>query len=88
MSTILIPEPLRKLLRENLIEEQDLIEGIGHEELTAIRDRPGWFHCTCTLALRRPLDPETAELRRLGVTLRQIDSGSWEVDSVEGLESP
>lgn len=88
MSDISIPPALRDRLREHLLEEQDLLEGIRHEELTEISGRPGRYRCTCTLALRRPLDPETAEMRRLQVVLRRLDSESWEVEEVEGLAPP
>lgn len=82
---ITVPEPISKQLHESMLDDQDLIEGIRLVEPVAVPGRPGHYRCTCLVAVRRPLDPETAELRRLTVGLKRLDE-TWEVLDVDGLE--
>lgn len=81
-----LTESVRRRLREALLPERDLIDAIRQEELRPIAEEPGCYRCVCTLAIRRALDPETAEVRRLDVTLHRTDSGAMVTD-VAGLES-
>jgi len=80
-----LTESVRRRLREALLPERDLIDAIRQEELRPVDDEPGSYRCVCTLAVRRALDPETAELRRLDVTLHRTESGAMITD-VAGLE--
>ena len=83
-SEISISEPVRQQLRSALLEERDLIDSLRQQPHRALPGRPGSYLCVCKLAVRRPFDPETAELRELQVTLEQMLSG-WFVTRVEGL---
>jgi hypothetical protein len=81
---ISISEPVRRQLRAALLEELDLITSIQENNPTEVDGEPGSFTCDCTVAVRRPLDPETAELRELHVRLRKMETG-WLVSQIEGL---
>lgn len=84
MEEISISEPVRRQLRSYLLEQRDLIDSVRKEHHTAIAGQPGNYRCLCTVAVRRPLDPETAELRQLDVTLRRVEKG-WVISAVDGL---
>ncbi len=86
MSNVVIPEALSHLLRANLLEERDLLESISLTEI-AEPDDSGRSVCRCMVPVRRQFDPETAELRRLEVTLVRQDSTTWEVESIGGLRA-
>ena len=83
---ISISEPVRKQLRSALLEERDLIDSLRGTPHRALPGKPGSYLCVCKVAVRRPFDPETAELRELEVTLERMQSG-WFVTRVEGLGS-
>ncbi len=85
MERITIVETVRKLLRAALLEDEDLIAGVQQERPVEVEGQPGLYRCACAVAVRRPLDPETAEIRQLLVSLRRLEEG-WEVFRVEGLE--
>lgn len=84
MNYSIAPE-VRRLLDEHLVEERDLIDGF--RGLRGIDDpsTPGILIYSFMLTVRRPLDLETAELRRVKVRVRRADDG-YEVLSVEGLD--
>ncbi len=88
MSNILVSEALRELLRANLLEERDLVEAIGLADLEELAESPGRSVCQAMVPVRRQFDPETAEMRRLQVTLVKLDAGSWEIESIAGLTDP
>ncbi len=85
MSELVISEQLRDLLRANLLEERDLVEAIGLAEIVEVSGEPGRYACRCVVPVRRPLDPETVELRRLQLKLQRHESRGWEVESIDGL---
>ncbi len=85
MSEIVVPAPLRALLEANLLEERDLAESIGLSEIEEVPGTPGAYTCRCMVPVRRAFDPETAELRRLSLKLKRLDSGAWQVESIDGL---
>lgn len=87
MSHVIVPDSLRDLLRANLLEERDLVESIGLTEI-AEPDPAGRSTCRCMVPVRRQFDPETAELRRLEVTLLRLDAGGWQIESIAGLTAP
>jgi hypothetical protein len=86
MEDISISEPVRRQLRTALLEELDLITSIRESSQVAVPGEPGTYSCDCTVAVRRPLDPETAELKELRVLLRKMETG-WLVSSIEGLST-
>lgn len=84
MEDISISEPVRRQLRAALLEELDLITSIRENNPAEVAGQPGSFACDCRVAIRRPLDPETAELKDLHVLLRRMETG-WLVSHIEGL---
>lgn len=83
--TIQIPEPVRQQLRLAFIDPEDLRGALAGVASEPIASPPGCFRARPTLAVPRPLDPETAEMRQLDVYLRPIDGG-LEVFAVRGLD--
>ncbi len=89
MSEIVVSGQISDLLQANLLEARDLIEAIGISDVEELADQPGLYACRCVVPVRRPFDPETAEMRRLEVRLRRHESSeSWEVESIVGLVDP
>lgn len=85
---LVLSERLRERLAANLLEERDLVEAIGLTEIEESSDQPGRYTCRCMVPVRRAFDPETAELRRLDLTLRRHESGAWAVEKIDGLADP
>lgn len=82
---IFLPEPIRDQLRMAMLTEPDLIEAVRQEPLEPIPNPPGCLRGRPTLAVPRPLDPETAEMRQLEIFLRPVDGG-LEVFAIRGLD--
>jgi hypothetical protein len=87
MENIKVTESVRMTLRYAMLDEQDLRESLKQGISEEVPGDDGSLRCTCFLAVRRQLDPETAELRRLEVSYRRSDEGI-EVFDLEGLELP
>ena len=87
MTAYSLSDEVRRKLREVLLEDQDLLVGLRRVRPVEDPDRAGLFGCQCTVAVRRPLDPETSELRQLDVSLRRTDEGfeAFELTGLEGL---
>ncbi len=85
MEPITIVETIRQLLRASLLEGEDLITAIQQERPVEVEGQPGHYRCDCTVAVRRPFDPETSEMRQVQVSLRRLEEG-WEVYGLVGLE--
>ena len=87
MTTYTLSEEIRHKLSEALLEDQDLLISLRRLHPTEDPDRPGLFHCKCMVAVRRPLDPETSELRHLHVSLRRTEDGfeAFDLTGLEGL---
>jgi hypothetical protein len=81
---IQVPDEIRDQLRAALLDEKDLVEALRHTALEEVAGQAGHARCVVTLTVRRPLDPETAEVRRVEVFLRAGEAG-WRVDAVQGL---
>jgi hypothetical protein len=86
MTAIKLSDGVRKALEAALVEESDFIDSLRRESFVENPERPGLFSSSCLVALRRPLDLETAELRRLEVDARRLPGG-WEVVAVRGFAS-
>lgn len=84
MEKILIRQQVCDLLRQSMLTESDLAAAIYRSSRVPDPEQIGHFRCTCTVALRRPLDPETATLRQVEVRIKQTGDG-LEVYAVEGL---
>ena len=84
MQPIQVPDEIRAQLRAALLDEKDLVEALRDTPLEEVAGQPGQARCVVTLTVRRPLDPETAEVRRVEVFLRAAEAG-WRVDAVKGL---
>lgn len=65
----------------------ELIQAVERAGIAPIAGRPGWAVSTPSIVLRRPLDPEFLEERRIEVVLVGAD-GSWRVHEVRGLPAP
>lgn len=85
MTSYTLSEEVQRQLREALLEDQDLLVSLRRIRPVEDLERAGLFHCQCTVAVRRPLDPETSELRQLDVTLRRTPEG-FEAFGLTGLE--
>ena len=85
MEKIFVPEQICELLQLSMLKETDLAAAIYRAHRVPDPQRDGYFRCSCTVAVPRPLDPETAALRELQVLLKKIDAG-FEVCAVEGLD--
>ena len=79
------PEAIRDQLRLAFIDAEDLLGALASTEAEPVANPPGCFRARPTLAVPRPLDPETAEMRQLDVYLRPLDEG-LEVFAVRGLD--
>jgi hypothetical protein len=84
---IRVPAAIKEQLRLALLDESDLLDFLAQAPREPLADHPGWHRCRCTLPVRRPLDPETSQLLQVEVRLRPVDDG-WEIEAVQGLESP
>jgi hypothetical protein len=85
MTSYRLSEEVRSKLRGALLEDQDLLISLRRLRPVEDPDQAGLFRCQCTVAVRRPLDPETSELRQLEVSLRRTDDGFEAID-LTGLE--
>jgi len=87
MTSYTLSEVVQRKLSEALLEDQDLLVSLRRVRLAEDPDRAGLYRCQCTVAVRRPLDPETAELRQLDVSLRRTDDGfeAFDLTGLEGL---
>lgn len=85
MTKISITETVRGQLRAVLLEDKDLIEAVERQEPFPDAGESGHVQCETAVAIRRPLDLETAILREIRVSMRSTEDG-WEVYDVEGLE--
>ena len=85
MINFTLSDEVRRKLSEALLEDRDLLISLRRVRPTEDPERAGLFHCKCMVAVRRPLDPETSELRHLDVSLRRTEDGFEAVD-LTGLE--
>ena len=87
MTTYILSDDVRRQLSEALLEDEDLLASLRRVRPDEDPERPGLFHSRCTVAVRRPLDPETSELRELQVVLRKTSEGleAFELTGLEGL---
>ena len=79
-------DTIRDQLRLALVDAEDLRGALTQATAEPVANPPGCFRARPTLAVPRPLDPETAELRQLEVYLRPVDGGGLEVFAVRGLD--
>ena len=80
-----IPDAIRTQLAESLLDENDIGEFLSHAKPEIDPARPGFARCAGVLPVRRALDPETSQLRRVELLLR--DAGdTWEVVALSGLD--
>ncbi len=79
-----VPDEIRAQLRAALLDETDLVEAVRHAPLEEVPGQAGHARCVATLTVRRPLDPETSELRRVEVLLQSVGPG-WRVYALKGL---
>lgn len=86
MEDIFVPERICELLQLAMMKETDLAAAIYRAHRVPDPQRDGYFRCSCTVAVPRPMDPETAALRELQVLLKKTVTG-FEVCAVEGLEA-
>ncbi len=84
MSNYSINAAVKKTLEECFVEERDLIDGLRDQRGLEDPSQPGTYLCSFLMTVRRPMDLETAELRKVRVRMRAVDDG-YEVISVEGL---
>ena len=80
-----LPESIRDQLRMAFVDAEDLRGALSVIDAEPVANPPGCFRARPTLAVPRPLDPETAEMRQLDVYLRPLDDG-LEVFAVRGLD--
>ena len=79
------PEAIRDQLRLAFLDAEDLRGALAVTDAEPVANPPGCFRARPTLAVPRPLDPETAEMRQPDVYLRPLDDG-LEVFAVRGLD--
>ncbi|MFQ5525497.1 MAG: hypothetical protein ACE5GX_04480 [Thermoanaerobaculia bacterium] len=84
MSTYSITEDVKRALEASFVEERDLIDGVREHKAVEEPDRPGIFGSSFVMTVRRALDLETAELRRVDVKMRS-SAGGFEIFQVDGL---
>lgn len=87
MMSFTLSDEVRLKLSRALLEDQDLLVSLRQVRPAEDPEHPGLFRCQCTVAVRRPLDPETSELRELDVSLRRTDEGfeAFELTGLEGV---
>lgn len=85
MAKLKLSDQVRQQLTEVLLEDRDLEASLRGQRPEEVPDSPGLYRCSCTLAVRRPLDPETSELREVEVALRSVEGG-FEAFELKGLE--
>lgn len=69
------------------MEERDLLDGLTGTEPMEQSGQPGVFGSSFVMPVRRPMDLETAELRKVTVTMRPA-TGGFEIFRVDGLHTP
>jgi hypothetical protein len=85
VEAIHFPEQIRDQLRLAFVDAEDLRGALRDAEAEPVQNPPGCLRARPTLAVPRPLDPETAELRELEVYLRPVGD-ALEVFAVRGLD--
>lgn len=85
MSEFTLNDVVRAKLAEALLEDEDLLISLRRARPVEDLQRAGLYRCQCTVAVRRPLDPETSELRELEISLRRTEGG-FEALDLTGLE--
>lgn len=83
--TIHVPDPIQDQLRLVFLDRADLIAALQSIDLEPIGEPPTGYRCRPTLAVPRPLDPETAEMKELEVLLEPAADG-LRVISISGLD--
>lgn len=76
--------PVRAKLAAAMVSEEQLAEAICNEAPRPVPGEPGLVMCSLVVAVPRRSDPETAELRRVAVTMSDRDD-SVEVIRLDGL---
>lgn len=84
MSSYTITEGVRKTLEESFVEERDLLDAVREERGDGAALPAEGLELTVILTVRRPMDLETAELRKVSVRLRPVEEG-FEVFALDGL---
>lgn len=79
-------EKVTHQLRLALVDTDDLRGALTQAAAEPVSNPPGCFRIRPTMAVPRPFDPETAEMRQLEVYLRPLDGGGMEVFAVRGLD--
>lgn len=85
VEAIHFPEQIRDQLRLAFVDAEDLRGALLQADAEPVQNPPGCLRARPTLAVPRPLDPETAELRQLEVYLRPVGE-TLEVVAVRGLD--
>ena len=85
MTSFTLSDEVRRKLTAALLEDQDLLVSLRRVRPAEDGEHPGLFRCRCTVAVRRPLDPETSELCEHEVSLQRTEEG-FEAVGLTGLE--
>lgn len=86
MGTLHISESVREQLQLAMVDEEVLLAAVDSAERRPIEGSGGKVRCRPVLPVPRPLDPETAELRRLDVVL-ESEGDDMRIVSVDGLDT-
>jgi len=78
-------DPIRNELDEALVDEDYLAAAIRREGAQPLPGSPGLVMCNLMVPVPRESDPETAELRRVSVTMSDRADGGVEVVRLDGL---
>ena len=77
---------LLKRLEQAFVEGRDVLESLERRTPVEDPDSPGTYTVSFMLTVRRPMDLETAEIRRVVARMRRVGpEDDYEVFAVEGL---
>lgn len=83
--TVRFNRSLRGELEAAMVSEDRLADAIRNEERIPLPGEPGLVMCNLIVPVPRVSDPETAELRRISVTMSSHDTDTVEVVRLDGL---
>ncbi len=86
MEKITISTAVRRQLNESLLDPEAVCRALRQVPWEKSGGDPEISIGVCELPLPRPLDPETAQIRKLSCELRRSSDG-WDLVAIHGLDA-
>lgn len=86
MEKITVAAAVRKQLNESLLNPEAIFRALLDVPWQQSAGDPDVSIGVCEVPMPRPLDPETAQIRKLSCELRRREDG-WELVAIHGLDT-